>query len=147
MAGSACTLRVPMATQVEHESFEKIGRGIVDDARRMVDLEVQLAKLEAQRAVIRARNSILLLSFGLTLGFEASVFWLLALAFALGLLQRPIGYFLVGCFFLLLGGLSALLGFRAIRKAITGTESVVEGLKGDVEWARQLPSRRDISSS
>lgn len=136
-----------MATQVEDDDFSAIGRAIADDARRMVDLEVQMARLEVQRTVIRARNSILLLSFALTLGLEASVFWLLALAFSLGLLQHPIGYFLVGCFFLLLSGLSALLAYRAIRKAVSGTEGAVNSIKEDVEWARQLPSRRASSSS
>ena len=136
-----------MATQIEDETFSGLGRAIADDARRMVELEVALARAEAIRTAIRARNSILLLSAAITMTFQASVFWLLALAFALGLLQHPIGYFLVGCFFLLLAALSLLLGFLAIRKAISGAEGAVQGIKGDVEWARQLPSRRVSSSS
>jgi putative superfamily III holin-X len=136
-----------MATQIEDEGLSDIGRAIADDARRMVELEVALARAEAVRTAVRARNSILLVSAGITLVFQASIFWLLALAFALGLLQHPIGYFLVGCFFLLLAGVAILLGYFTIRRAISGAEGAVEGIKGDVEWARELPSRRVSSSS
>ena len=136
-----------MATQVEDETLSGIGRAIADDARRMVELEMSLARAEAVRTVLRARNSILLVSAGITLVFQASVFWLLALAFALGLLQHPIGYFLVGCFFLLLASVSIVLGYLAIRRAISTAEGAIQGIKGDVEWARQLPSRHASSSS
>jgi hypothetical protein len=136
-----------MATQIEDENLSGIGREIVDGARRMVELEVALARIHVELTLLRARNGLLVASAGISLLFLGLLFWLLALAFALGLLQHPIGYFLSGSFFIILAALAGLFGFRTIRKAVSTTESAVENLKGDVEWARQLPSKHASSSS
>jgi hypothetical protein len=136
-----------MATHVEDESLSEIGRAIVDDTQRMVELEIALVRAEAVRTLVRARDGLLLASAGISLLFLGFMFWLLALAFALGLLQHPIGYFLVGSVIVVLAALAGFFGFRLIRKGLNASERTVKEIIGDVEWARELPSRRANSSS
>ena len=132
--------------QRDQESFPELGRALVDDVRRLVQLELQLAREQAVDALKGvAIDAGLFSAAGLLLLF-AGVYAIGSAAEALGLLGHWWGWLATAGALIALAGLLAFVGYRRLRGTIARTKATFTEIKGDAVWLRQLP-KRDVSSS
>lgn len=136
-----------MATAASDESVQGIGREIVDDARRMVQLELELAKAELAAMVKRVAVGAGLITVALVLVLFGCVYFIGSLPANLLLLDHWWGWDVTGGALFILAALVGFIGYRFVRRGINTAKATATTIKGDVEWARQLPSRRNSSSS
>lgn len=130
------------------ESFAAIAREIADDAVRLAKAEIEFAKVQAIASVKR---------FALAIGFlvAAALMMLFVAIFALGAVPTALAgdffsgwvwWLLMAAVFLLLAGFAALLGYRSLRRGLSGGKELVGSVKEDVSWFKRL-TRRNASES
>lgn len=129
------------------ESIPTIGREIVDDARRLVQLEIELAKAELVATVKRVAIGAGLLVLALVLLIIAAVYYIGSLPKNLLLLDHWWGWLVTGGALTILAAIVAFIGYRIVMRGVHTATAAAGTIKGDVEWARQLPSRRATSES
>jgi hypothetical protein len=132
---------VASASVQDEENLAAIGRTLVDDVRRLVQLEIELAKAQMLQTLKRT-----LVGTGLI--FVALTFLLLALSYAIGALPEGLGalnhwwgWLATGGALVLLAGFVGFLGYRRIRKGIGTAQTAMESIKGDAAWLKQLTKR------
>lgn len=136
-----------MATRVkDEESIGTIGRELVDDVRRLVQLEVELAKAQMVQTMKRAL-------LGASLVIAALALLLIALSYAVGAVAEPLGALNHWWGWLATSGtviavavLLAYVGYLRIRKGIKAAQTAVTSIKGDAEWLKQLTKRNSSAS-
>lgn len=89
-------------------------RQAIDEARTLAKLEVQLAKNEVRREAKEVATSAVSFGVAAVLALLAAVMLLFALVLALGM--TPLRTLLVAVGLLVLGGIAALWGVRALPK-------------------------------
>ena len=136
-----------MATTAPQESIQQIGRDIVDDARRLVQLEVELAKAEAVRAVKGLALEIGLFVVALVFVLFALAYAILAVPESLGALNHWWGWLASAGVMVILAVIIGLIGYSMLRRTLRRAKGSIATLKGDAEWAKALPSRRDSSAN
>lgn len=136
-----------MGTQATDDGIPAIARELVGDARRMVELEIEVAKAEVAATVRRLGFGTALIVGALVFVLIATVFFMGSLAKNLELLDHWWGWDVTGGALLIVAGLLGLVGYVVIRRGINGARRAASTIKGDVEWARQLPSRPASSSN
>ncbi len=136
-----------MAAQpVPEESIPEIGRALVDDLRRVVQLEIQLVREQALSAVKSAIVDIALFMLAGVFVLIGVTYALLAISWKIGILDKWWGWALSGGVLLLLAALLAFIGARRLMRTIRQTKSTFDDIKGDAEWLKQLPQRAKSSS-
>jgi hypothetical protein len=132
--------------RTEEESIPELGRALVDDVKRMVQLELQLAREQAASAAKGIAVDVGLFSVAGVLLLIAGVYVIGSGAEALGWLGHWWGWLATAGVLVVLAGLIAFVGYRRLRRTIARTKATFGDIKGDAEWLRQLPTR-DSSSS
>ncbi|MEO8897350.1 MAG: phage holin family protein [Candidatus Dormibacter sp.] len=130
------------------ESLAAIAREIADDAVRLAKAEIEFAKVQAIASIKR---------FAVAIGFlvAASILLLFVAIFALGAVPTALAgdffsgwvwWLLMAAVFLLLGGFAGFLGYRSLRRGLSGGRELVGAVKEDVSWFKRL-ARRNASES
>jgi Putative Actinobacterial Holin-X, holin superfamily III len=130
------------------ESLAAIAREVADDAVRLAKAEIEFAKAQAIASIKR---------FAVAIGFlvAAALLLLFVAIFALGAVPTALAgdffsgwvwWLLMAAVFLLLGGFAALLGYRSMRRGLSGGKELVGSVKEDVSWLKRL-TRRNASDS
>jgi fatty acid desaturase len=130
------------------ESLAAIAREVADDAVRLAKAEIEFAKAQAIASVKR---------FAVAVGFlvAAALFFLFVAIFALGAVPTALAgdffsgwvwWLLMAAVFLMVGGFTAFLGYRSLRRGLRGGRELVGSVKEDVSWFKRL-TRRNASES
>ncbi|HSH45909.1 MAG TPA: phage holin family protein [Longimicrobiales bacterium] len=130
--------RPPATLDDDPRSLGELLRSLGEDTSTLVRQEIRLAKLEAGRTARRvAVNSGWVAAGGGVLAL-GTICLVLALALGLGALLGSywLGALITGGVLLLVGGLMAWKGARALRSSTLPRETV-ESLKTDAEWAKR----------
>lgn len=135
-----------MAASVQEDGIPDIGREIVDDVRRLIGLELRLARAEAKRTVVRFAVEIALFLVAGVFVLLGLTYAILAVPEALGALGHWWGWLATAAAVLLVAALVGGVGALRMRRTIRAVRTTVDHLKGDAEWARQLPKRSKSSS-
>ena len=117
-------------------------RGGVEDIVQLGRMEFELAKLEAGSAAKRIAVGAALAVLALLIAYTGFIYLLGSLPENLGLLDHWWGWLVSGGALVIVAGLIGLIGFRVIRRAVDEAKGTFESIKGDLEWLRQLASRR-----
>lgn len=106
------------------------------DLSTLVHKEIELAKLEISGEVKKAGLGAGLFGGAGFLGFLATIFLSIALAFGIGYFTGlGWGFLIVGVLYLLLAGVFALIGKRQIAK-LGPPARTIETVKDDIAWAK-----------
>jgi len=120
-----------------NDSLRGLGADVADHVKRLLQLEIQLAKAQA----VASAKSI---GFGVGLAFGGVLFLLYAIAYFLAPIATHfglwMGWLIEGAVFLLVAILLVLLGYRLIKRGIRGgahtAGEVKDNLAGTVESVR-----------
>ncbi len=127
------------------EGIAAIGRDVASDAARLVRAEIDLARSQLVDAAKRLVVAVVLL-------VSAALLLLIAVIEALGAIPSEfgpklfgnawLGWLALGGIFLVVAGLLALLGTRAVFRSLREGKHTVDTLKEDGEWLKRLSKRR-----
>jgi hypothetical protein len=125
----------------DEESIAAIGRTLVDDVRRLVQLEIELAKAQLVQTMKRTMLGAAFIFVALTLLLLALSYALGAAPEALGALDHWWGWLATAGALTIIALLVAFIGYRRIRKGVRTAQTAMTSIKGDAEWLRQLTKR------
>lgn len=121
-------------------------RGGLDDLKRLAVMEVDLAKIEAGSAIRRIAIGVGLAVGALIFLYAAFIYGIGSIAEGIGLLDHFWGWLVVMGALVVIAGLLGLTGLRIALRAKDEALATVQSIKGDVEWLRQLATRRSSGS-
>lgn len=128
------------------ESIPELGRAVIDDVRRLAQLEVRLALEEVKRTVLSALLDIaFFLAAGLFVLYGVA-YALLALPWRLDLLTHWWGWVVAGGASFLTALALIVVGALRLRATFRQARSAIDEMKGEAEWLKQLPGRATSSS-
>jgi len=121
-------------------------RGALDDLKRLAVLEFDLARSEAGVAFKRVLITVLFLVGALLFLYAAFIYGIATIAEVLGAFDHWYGLLITVGVLLVIAAVLTLLAYRTAMKAKTEAMSTITSIKGDVEWLRQLATRRSSES-
>lgn len=130
---------------MSERSLGELVSSATKDLSTLMRQEVELAKLEIKRDVVKAGKGAGLLGAAGALGGLGGILLSVAAAYALNLVVPTwVAFLLIGALYLLLAGLLALLGKKKLT-TISPPTKTIETVKDDLAWAKHptvVPTRK-----